>query len=143
MTSFRMEQWPFYWMTQFTGSYLRRIELGLKGIGLDIPRWRVLMSLRGREALSVSEIADHAIVKLPTMTKIIQRMQAENLVIAEQSPTDGRVTEVRLTSQGHEAGEKAWAVANRIYRRAFEEVTETEIADLNVLLRKITANLAD
>jgi len=140
---FQMEQWPFYWLTQFTGSYLRRIELGLKGIKLDVPRWRVLMTLRGREVLSVSEIAVHAIVKLPTMTKIIQRMQADGLVISQQSAADGRVTEVVLTDAGREAGERAWAVANRIYRRAFEGVTKEEVEALNALMRRMSANLAD
>lgn len=141
--AFQMERWPFYWLTRFTGSYLHRIELALKNIGLDVPRWRVLMSLRGREVLSVSEIADHAIVKLPTMTKIIQRMQADGLVVSQQSAADGRVTEVRLTSAGREAGEQAWAVANRIYRRAFEDVGAEEVSALNQLLQRMTTNLAD
>jgi MarR family transcriptional regulator, organic hydroperoxide resistance regulator len=140
---FRMEEWPFYWLTRFTGSYLRRIELSLKGLGLDVPRWRVLMSLRNREALSVSEIADHAISKLPTMTKIIQRMQADGLVITRQCATDGRVTEVVLTEAGKEAGEQAWKAANRIYRRAFEGILPIEINMLNALLQRLSYNLSD
>ncbi|WP_343611048.1 MarR family winged helix-turn-helix transcriptional regulator [Novosphingobium sp.] len=140
---FRMEQWPFYWLTRFTGHYLQRIELTLKAIGLDVPRWRVLMSLRNRDVLSVSEIADHAIVKLPTMTKIIQRMQVDGLVVSQQSATDGRVTEVRLTQAGREAGEQAWKAANRIYRRAFENVEAGEIDMLNALLQRLSYNLSD
>lgn len=140
---FQMETWPFYWLTQFTGSYLRRIELTLKNIGLDVPRWRVLMSLRNKDVMSVSEIADHAITKLPTMTKIIQRMQADGLVVTRQSATDGRVTEVVLTQAGKEAGERAWTAANRIYRRAFENIPRHEIDGLNHLLKRLSANLAD
>lgn len=137
-----MEEWPFYWLTRFTGRYIRQMELALKPIGLDIPRWRVLMTLRDRDVLSVSEIADHAIVKLPTMTKIVQRMQADDLVECRQSAADGRVTEVHLTPAGAAASEQAWAAANRIYERAFEDLSKRDITTLNKLLRKITRSLA-
>lgn len=141
-TPFNMEEWPFYWLTRFTGRYLLQMEMALKPIGLDIPRWRVLMTLRNKQMLSVSEIADHAIVKLPTMTKIVKRMQADNLVECRQSAVDGRVTEVSLTPQGIAAGRKAWDAANKIYDRAFEDLSDRDIAKLNKLLRVITRSLA-
>jgi MarR family transcriptional regulator, organic hydroperoxide resistance regulator len=138
---FRMEDWPFYWLTRFTGRYLQQMELALKPIGLDVPRWRVLMSLHNKDTLSVSEIADHAIVKLPTMTKIIQRMQADDLVHCRPSETDGRVTAVSLTPKGKLAGQQAWTAALRIYRYAFEDITPDEITVLNNLLRKVNGNI--
>ncbi len=141
--TFRMEEWPFYWLTRFTGAYLLRIEIGLKAIGLDVPQWRVLMVLRGADVMSVSEIADHAIVKLPTMTRIIQRMQMEGLLISNQSAHDGRVTEIRLTEAGQAAGKRAFAVAKRIYQRAFENVSEAEIATLNAVMRRMFHNVSD
>ena len=138
---FRMEDWPFYWLTRFTGRYLQQMELALKPLGLDVPRWRVLMSLHNKDTLSVSEIADHSIIKLPTMTKIIQRMQVDNLVLCRPSETDGRVTAVSLTPSGKLAAEQALAAANRIYRYAFEDITPEEITMLNALLRKVTGNI--
>lgn len=141
-TPFNMEEWPFYWLTRFTGRYLLQMELALKPLGLDIPRWRVLMTLRNRETMSVSEIADHAIVKLPTMTKIVKRMQADDLVQCRQSAADGRVTEVSLTPEGVVAGRKAWEAANRIYERAFEDLSKKDVSTLNKLLRTITRSLA-
>lgn len=139
--SFRMEEWPFYWITRFTGRYLQQLEVALKPMELDVPRWRVLMSLRNNTSLSVSEIADHSIVKLPTMTKIVQRMQTDDLVLCRPSETDGRVTSVSLTPKGKLAGKQAWAAAHRIYRHAFEDVTAEEITGLNALMRRITGNL--
>lgn len=141
--AFNMEEWPFYWLTRFSGRYHQQMERALKPIGLDIPHWRVLMALRDRERLSVSEIADHAIAKLPTMTKIIKRMEADGLIVCTPRPTDQRVTEVSLTEQGVEASSKAWAAANSIYERAFENVSAKEIATLNRLLRTITRNIVE
>ncbi|MBH0111885.1 MarR family transcriptional regulator [Novosphingobium sp. YJ-S2-02] len=138
---FNMEDWPFYWLTRFSGRYLQQMELALKPIGLDVPQWRVLMALRDRERLSVSEIADHAISKLPTMTKIIKRMTADGLVSCSPRANDQRVTEVRLTESGKVASRAAWDAANRIYARTFEGVSAKEVASLNRIMRTITRNI--
>jgi DNA-binding MarR family transcriptional regulator len=139
--SFRLETWPFYWLTRVVALYLEELQVALKPAGLDVPRWRVLMSLRGQECASVSEIAEHAIVKLPTMTKIIQRMQADGLVECRVRDTDARVTEVVLTTRGHEARHQAWEIAAGVYAQAFKDVGAGEVQGLNKLLTRIFGNL--
>ncbi len=138
---FRMADWPFYWITRVTGRYFQNIELALKPIGLDVPRWRVLMALYERKTASVSEIAEHAIVKLSTMTKIIQRMQADGLVTCRPSETDARVTEVTLTDQGQDARRRAWREVKVIYSRAFTGLNHPDIAVINGLLETVFHNL--
>jgi DNA-binding MarR family transcriptional regulator len=133
---FHHTQWPFYWVTQVAGRYLEQLEQGLKPIGIDVPRWRVLMSLSEGTA-SVSEIAERAIVKLPTMTKILQRMQADGLVECRPRATDNRVTDCTLTPQGRAARERAWAVAERVFHRAFDSMPPKDVAQLNRLLEGV------
>lgn len=137
---FHLEEWPFYWVARVTGRYLEALETALKVHGLDVPRWRVLMSLRGRDSASVSEIADQAIVKLPTMTKIVQRMQADGLVTCRSRESDGRVTEVLLTESGKAAQDLAWAAATVIYRKAFRTISQRDIQTLNRLMQKVMLN---
>jgi DNA-binding MarR family transcriptional regulator len=139
---FQYSDWPFYWLTRVADRYLQHLEVALKAIGLDIPRWRVLMQLQGNNRPRISDIAEHAIVKLPTMTKILQRMEAEGLVISHVSKTDARVTEVMLTAQGRVARRKAWAEADRIYRCAFTDIKPEKIASLTAVLNQLFANLA-
>lgn len=137
----QLDAWPFYWITRVTNLYLERLEVELKRIGLDVPRWRVLMSLHAKDSSSVSEIAELAIVKLPTMTKIVQRMVGDGLVTCRTSAADGRVTEVLLTETGHEARRRAWAIARQVYAQAFEGVTAAEIRRLNAVLSRVFENL--
>jgi len=40
---FDVQKWPFYWLTKAYGRYISEMELSLKEVELDIPRWRVLM----------------------------------------------------------------------------------------------------
>jgi len=140
---FDPHNWPFFWMTQAVGRYLQRLEPALKRVDLDVSRWRVLMSLQQDKATSVSEIAELAIVKLPTMTKIVQRMQADGLVTCEARPSDGRVTEVSLTERGIAAKQDAWAIANKLYVQAFRDISADDKTRLNALMETIFGNLSD
>ena len=138
---FDARRWPVFWITQAAGQYVRTVEPALRKIGLDIPRWRVLMCVAPGQAISVTEIAELAIAKVPTMLKIIQRMEADGLVACAQRASDGRVTEVSLTESGLEARGRAWAVAEKVYEKAFAKVTDSEEVRLNKSLERIYAGL--
>lgn len=135
--------WPFYWLARADRAYLAKLEIILGKVNLDIPRWRVLMVLHSKSPVSVSEIAEHSIVKLSTMTKIIQRMQKDGLVQTAPSARDGRVTEVSITKKGDEAGKKAWKEANRIMENSFSGFSKEERLALTKLLQKLTNNLIE
>lgn len=138
---FEFRSWPFYWLAQADGRYLRQLEIALKAVSLDVPRWRVLMSLHEKGCASVSEIAEHAISKLPTMTRIVQRMEADGLVTLRPRRSDARVTEVSLTALGVSAGRQAWQAARSVYAHAFRDMSQGEIDMLRMLLRKLSGNL--
>lgn len=139
---FSFKVWPFYWVARLGGVYFSRMEAALKPVGLDLPRWRVLSTLFEEERLSVSDIADHAISKLSTMTKIIQRMQFDGLVTCQPCETDGRVTEVIITAKGREAGQQAWDIADRIFQQAFKGISPSQQRQLVQTLRTITENMS-
>lgn len=134
---FSREKWPFYWLTKVSGRYLERLEPRLKKIGLDVSRWRVLSCLAEDEQISISEIAEQAIVKMPTMMKIVQRMESDGLVSMATRASDGRVTEVSLTEKGLRARDEALVIAQEIYDRCFADVAEDEREALNAQLRLI------
>ncbi|CAN0578285.1 unnamed protein product [Ectocarpus sp. 12 AP-2014] len=113
------------------------MEARLKDIGMDIAYWRVLMSLYEDQSLSVSEISTYCIIKSNTATKIIQRMTAQGLVVTTPSTRDRRITEVRLTEQGHTMRRKARAIADDVFARAFQDLSREEQMVLNLLLEKV------
>lgn len=138
---FDFSEWPFYWLARADRTYLSIMETALGRIGLDIPSWRVLMILHSKQSASVSEISEHSIVKLSTMTKIIQRMQSAGLVEMSQSKKDGRVTIVTITEAGEKAGRECWEEGRRILNRAFEDFTSVEQQVLLALLKKLSTSL--
>jgi len=141
--SFSYRTWPFYWLARASGRYRGRMESLLRPSGIDMPRWRVLMTLHQDRVASVSEIAAHSSEKLPTMTRIIQRMEADGLV--RRQPRVGKewIMEVALTSDGELAGRESWEQALTLYNRAFTGMSEEEIQTLTGLLERVAENLRD
>ena len=136
-----VRQWPFYWLTRATSRYLDAVSSALKGSGLDLPSWRVIMTLREAGCLSVSEIAAQANSKLATMTKSVQRMRADGLVECHADEADRRVTLVSLTPAGRSAAERASLAAEHVFRRAFQDMPSEQRDHLNRLLRDVAENL--
>ncbi|WP_339691447.1 MarR family winged helix-turn-helix transcriptional regulator [Celeribacter baekdonensis] len=135
------DTWPYFWINRVNAFYTRALEKRLKPLGVDAPRWRVLISLYQQDYMSVSEVADFSTLKLNTTTKIVQRMIADGLVETRVRPTDGRVTEVCLTEKGDDLRAKALNEVYRIRDESFHNVTPAEIKTLNAILGKITTDL--
>lgn len=135
------KDWPFYWVSRVNARYAQVLERRLKPLDLDVARWRVLMSLYEDEHLSVSEIADYAVIKLNTVTKIVQRMIADGLVVTRVRPSDGRVTEVCLTPEGDRLRRLARKEADHVFASSFVNITPDELAHLNGLLEKVFLQL--
>lgn len=140
--AFDVQSWPFYWITRANNAYLQVLERALKAGGLDVPGYRVLMLLHGRRARSVSYLAEEAIVKLPTMTRIVQRMEQEGLVETRPRASDNRVTEVLLTRRGGRARLSAQRAAFGVFAQAFEGVSEDQIGTLNAVLSRVISNIS-
>lgn len=131
---FHRAEWPFYWIARVTGRYFQRMETALEQIGIDVPSYRVLMTLYEDHHVSVSAIADACVIKLSTATRIVQRMTADGLVVVRPGLSDRRVTEVSLTPKGEALRHQAKAIAEGVLAQAFDGVGDAERQNLNRLL---------
>lgn len=138
---FKRHQFPLYWVARLSGLYSLRMDALLKKIGMDVPRWRVLGVLTEKNPSSISEIAEEAVIRLSTTTKLVQRMKEEGLVDTRPSATDGRVTEVRITDAGRAAFEKVRARAGQVFEQSCENIDDASLAQLNDVLRAMFHNL--
>lgn len=139
--AFRLEASPFYWLTRISGRYMMEMSERLRAIGMDVPRWRVLMILAEHEPASISTLSAEAVINLSTMTKIVQRMEIDGLVASGPRQTDARVTEVRLTETGRQALFDVREPAGQVFRHAFHTFDSEEIGELVKSLRFVFANL--
>lgn len=138
---FRITDWPFYLIARTAGRYAMDMEDALRPIDLDLASWRTLMWLHETDSSSVSEIAEGAVMRLSTMTRVVQRLEKRGLVKVAQRAADARVTEVFITPSGERIVSQVRGVASKIYHLAFRDLSAQEIATLNDLLRRVFQNL--
>jgi len=78
----------------------RRLAAILAEEGCSVDEWRVLSAVADGQGHPMSEIADHALMPAPTLTKLVDRMVAGNLVYRRPDPGDRRRVLLYLTARG-------------------------------------------
>ncbi len=139
---FSYRAYPFYLLSRASGRYNHAMERALKPLGLDQARWRVLVILAADGTLSIGDIAEAAVYKASTLSRIISRMQAGGHLSVAPRASDNRVVEVSLTPAGRDLYARSMIAASRVYRRACEALSEAEFKLLSDLLTKVAEPFA-
>lgn len=139
--AFRSDDYPFYRLARAAALYAQALESALKPRGMDQPRWRVLMILHEHDRAATGLVAERAVMKLPTVVKLLQRMEHEGYVASAARAADQRVVEFRLTARGRLAVRAVRRVASRVYAQAVAGLAAGELATLHAALVRIERNL--
>lgn len=114
----------------------------LAGFGLTVPRFYALVHLGDNPGLSVSELSDLMLCDKSNITRLVQGMEADDLVQRRRHETDGRVTCLHLTAGGRELRRRALRDHNAHNDRRFDDSLESdEGAALLLSLRKVNETL--
>jgi len=70
------------------------------GDDLTVPQFRTLMFLRRHPGASLSEVADHIGLTLPTISKMIDRLESRDLLARLAAANDRRRIRLELTPHG-------------------------------------------
>lgn len=79
---------------------IRAYQEDMDKLGITYPQYLVLMVLWEQGELSVNEIAEQLILNTNTVTPLLKRMEAANLLTRKPSSNDLRKVVVRLTEKG-------------------------------------------
>lgn len=139
--SFVATRYPFYWIVRVHNLYTQNMELHFKKAGLNTTSWRVAMLLREHGAMSVSDISNHADVRMPTITRSIYKMQDKGLVTIYQQEADARVSMVEITDTGLELISSIIPNLKKMFDNIYEDVSGKELEELMKTLQKLYTNL--
>ncbi|SEO04950.1 homoprotocatechuate degradation operon regulator, HpaR [Salinihabitans flavidus] len=76
------------------------IRVMLSDAGVTEQQWRVLRVLDENGPMDPTSIADQAVLLLPSLTRILQKLESKGLVTRIQSETDRRRQVVSVTPEG-------------------------------------------
>src|SRR5215471_21236289 len=107
----------------------------------QLPRSELLalLLLERRGERTMSELAELLGTPLSTASGIGERLARRGLVHRQRRPEDRRVVVVRLTRKGEMVAGKLREQVDELLRRGAGALTEEELAQLLVLLAKVSA----
>lgn len=123
-----VETYLSYLLTRAAHRVSAEFHAELPRFGLSVAEWRTLACLYDSPGLGVSELAAMAIMKQPRMTKILDRLQAEGLILRESVEGDRRRVRARLTPKGRARVKPAIAAAQAHQARVLAPLSEAERA---------------
>lgn len=113
----------------------------LKNYGLNVQTWRILAAILSHSECRFGELARITSIEIPTLSRIVARMQREGLIRCRPVASDSRTFLASLTPKGR-------GLANRVLPRAFaaeaamvEGLSQPEIATFTRTLHAMYRNL--
>jgi len=86
----------------------------LEGLGLTYPQYLVMLVLWERDDVPLKDIGERLFLDSGTLTPLLKRMEAAELIKRTRSTEDERQVLIALTPKGHALKEKARAVPEGI-----------------------------
>jgi MarR family transcriptional regulator for hemolysin len=98
---------------------------------------------RSTEPSAQIAIAKRIGIEGPTLTRMLDTLEAEGLVIRCADPNDRRTKLIELTDDGRRALEEIMAVAHGFRKSVLKGLTDAELDLVNGLTDRLLAGLSD
>ena len=105
-----------------------RVEMRLgRGANISIPQFRTLRFIQRHLDSSLSDIADHLGLTLPSVSKLVDGLVKQKLVNRQESTTDRRRLTLGLTSSGESLVNIARANAQASLAKTLSRLSDNEV----------------
>lgn len=123
----------------------RKLSRNFRQNGLRITpeQWTVLLFLWEKDGVTQQELCNATFKDKPSMTRLIDNMERQHLVVRISDKQDRRTNLIYLTKDGKELETQARSIANRALVEALHGITSEELDISQEVLRKIFYNTKD
>lgn len=119
------------------------VDAHLRDFGVTSAGWRALFHLGERQGcLRPSELSEALEMERPSLTQLLDRLEAIGLVERRADPDDHRCKQVVLTPAGQEIHRRTVQVNGLVASRLLHDVSDAELAVVMSVLARITRNIA-
>lgn len=125
-------------MAEFGKAYTRKIYAEMSRAGTTPARARLLLTLQCQGSCKMADLSGYLSVTPRSVTKLVDGLEGEGLLVREPHPHDRRITIIRLTPEGllvcKESALANHAAVNAIY----ESLSAPDRQHLARILKKLT-----
>lgn len=113
----------------------------IEDVNLTTEQWSVLSCLWNEDKVTQRELCDLTTKDKPSMTRLIDNLQRNKMVVRVAHSTDRRINLIHLTQFGASLRERVTTIVQRVVDKALTDVSEDEVATSRNVLTKIIKNL--
>ena len=121
----------------------KRFEQNARGSGLTRSQWQVLAYLERNQGIHQGGLADLLDVEPITLTRIVDKLEALDLLERFPHPSDRRVRLLRLTPAAHDKLIQMHKLGETTRAEALAGLSEADQRQLLATLQTLKTNLAD
>ena len=137
-SAFKSEYHKAYINLLFTSNWLQQEQSQLfKPFGVTLPQYNVLRILRGQypKPATVTLLIERMLDKTSNASRIVDKLEAKELVTRKQCPNDRRTVDVLITEKGLALLKEMDALDDES-KPGLRNLTDEELKELNRLLDK-------
>lgn len=131
-----------YFITQISTSMLEIVSKRFDQCGMSIPMYRALVTLRGGQVLTLSELSKIISVDQSTLSRQVGAMVRHGLVTRRRSDDNGRIVLIEITPDGRRTVEGLLPFVQDLEKAALDSMQPDEIQNLKQSLKRLEENLA-
>ena len=140
----RLKDVLFYSLESATKAYRRFAQARMSAAGIDITidQWLVLKTIKESADITLQQVGVAVFKDFASVTRIVQLLERKGLLRRRPHPSDGRRSELALTSAGESVIRMVEPIAQANRRQALAGIDAGEVARLRAVLAQISENCA-
>ena len=129
-------------VAQLSRAWRSELDRRLVGLGLSQARWLVLLHLaRFSEMPTQRELAQSVGVEGPTLARLLDSLEAQELAIRLAVPEDRRAKKIALQPKAQPLIEKIEAISTQLRQEVFVGIDEDDLRRCQLVHARVLANL--
>lgn len=126
-------------MAEFGKAYTRKIYDEVGRAGTTPARARLLMTLQCQGSCKMADLSGYLSVTPRSVTKLVDGLESEGLLVREPHPSDRRATIIRLTPQGLLVCKESTLANHAVVTSIYEHLSAADRQHLARILKRLTA----
>jgi DNA-binding MarR family transcriptional regulator len=110
-------------------------------LGVTVEQWTVLACLWEKDKVSQQSLSEITLRDQPSMTRLIDNLEKQKMVVRVADPTDRRSNLIFLTEKGMALEKKATEIVKETIDKALISISNEDIFICRTTLKKILGNL--
>ena len=109
----------------------------IRTLGLTPPQFDIVATLGNTNGMSFKELGEKTLITKGTLTGVVDRLEAKELVRRAASPSDGRSQLVQLTRKGETIFAKSFPAHLNHVEQAFTAFSQNDLSDIETALQRL------